>query len=343
MKKPIFFLIATCSSFFIRIPAEIAFKEKLPLLSGDTGDYGNIAAKVGGICAIVGSTAITFFLMHSTNPNDGTHDIDYKNTLDPRRNKLIWLHLLMSLPLLATVIATEKSLPLKLTGSIPRIAMDIIIAKNIVEGTINSNQEFLHAWRNNGWLTLKFVALITIAAPLWLGLGAGTAATASTAFGFDQDSAWHTAFQVFGAAGGIPFGSTIAHASINNWSTPSEWSVPQAIGCRETSKQLIKNGFTLLFSISICAFYGLLAENGVSTLTDNNTIKNVAFAYLNLITLSFIQPAVNNIFSIAHSCIYSRSKQRVAPTVIDDDEESKMENGHQTESKQCAPSAVLPT
>ena len=324
MHKPFFFLIAACSSLFIRIPAEIAINEKLPLVLGDTGQAGKIAAKIGGIFAIVGATSITFHLMQTTMPN-GKSDIDYKNALNPRRNKLIWLHFLLSTPILATVFETETSLLLKLTGSIPRIVMDTIITKNIIEGTIKTNREFFQAWRQNGWLTLKFAALLTIAAPLWLGLGAGTAKTASVALAFDEDSTWFIAFRVLGSLSGIPFGSTIAHASINNWSNPSTWSVTKAKDCQQKTKQVLKNAFALLFTFCICSFYGLLAESGISILTNKHTVKNLAFAYLHLISLAFIQPSVNNILSIVNNLFSQRSLHTVTEPVtiigegLDDD------------------------
>ena len=211
MRKPVFFAIAACSSMFLRIPARIAFEEKLSLLVGDTGQYGEVAGYVGGASAVVGATAIVYYLMHSDveQPDGSTQrDIDYKGALDPRKNKWVWLHFLMSLPIMAAVIETESRLPLKLTGSIPRIAMDIIITKNLIHLMVDDNRRFARAWRSNGWLTLKAVTLLMIAAPLWLGLGVGTAETAKVAFKFKKE-ALYTFFVVLGSLGGLQFGSSI--------------------------------------------------------------------------------------------------------------------------------------
>ncbi|MDF1796653.1 MAG: hypothetical protein P1U63_08975 [Coxiellaceae bacterium] len=314
MRKPVFLAVAACSSLFLRVPARIAFDEKLALLVGDTGKVGEIAGLVAGGAAVGGATAIVFQLMHSTMPDDSL-DIDYKGALNPKRNKWMWLHFLMALPIMAAVVETESSIVLKMTGAIPRIAMDIIITKNLIHMTRNENVKFFSALRSSPLLVMKLVALLSIAVPLWLGLANGTAATAQAIFKFDSD-VWVGVFKVLGGLGAFPFGSTIAHASVDGWLHPGEWSLAQAKGCRQASQQLAKNSFALIFTVAICAFYGVLAESGVSNFTNNNKVKNISFAYLTFVGLPFVQPPVNKLLSMAGRLVCRQQRAEPAPLTI---------------------------
>ncbi|MDF1760181.1 MAG: hypothetical protein P1U40_06560 [Coxiellaceae bacterium] len=321
MRKPVFFAIAACSSLFLRVAAQIAFEEKLALLIGDTGDTGKLVGRIAGAAAVGGATAIVFDLMHSKMP-DGSLDIDYKAALNPKRNKWIGLHFLMALPIMAAVVETESNPILKLTGSIPRIPMDIIITKNLLHLMVKDNRRFFSELRQNPWRLSKLVALLSIAVPLWLGLGNGTAGTAQKIFGFGDDNDWTAVFKVLGAVGALQFGSSIAHASVQGWSHPSEWSLVKAKSCKQVTQQFVKNTAAVIFTLSICAFYGVLAESGVSNFTKDDGIKNSAFAYVMFVSLPFIQPAVNRLFSIAHRVVCQRRSLRapqVELTVVGDE------------------------
>ncbi|MDF1654795.1 MAG: hypothetical protein P1U34_06735 [Coxiellaceae bacterium] len=320
MRKPVFFAIAACSSLFLRVPAQIAFEEKLALLIGDTGDAGKLAGRIAGAAAVGGATAIVYYLMHSKMPDESL-DIDYKGALNPKRNKWIGLHFLMGLPIMAAVIETESNPILKLTGSIPRIPMDIIITKNLIHLMIDDNRKFFAELRQKPWLLFKLVVLLSVAAPLWLGLGNGTAQAAQKLIGFDED-VWVNVFKVLGALGGLQFGSSIAHASVHGWSHPREWSLVAAKGCQAKAQQLVKNTCALVFTLGICSFYAVLAESGMSNFTNDDAIKNSAFAYVMFVSMPFIQPSVNSLFSIGYRLVCQCKRLSHPPadiTVIGDD------------------------
>ncbi|MDF1759210.1 MAG: hypothetical protein P1U40_01600 [Coxiellaceae bacterium] len=306
MRKPVYFALTACASLFLRHSAIAAFKERASSIIGESDEV----ALAAGVCSVMGATAITYYLLFQTGA-DGHRDIEYRRAY--LHNKWLPLHILISLPLTASVIDAETSVPLKIIGGVSRMAVDIVVAQNLCNNFRRQNTTLLMAVKDNPVVAIKLLAVLSLVVPLAMGLGNNTQSTVQALFSVSNDSI-KKAVNVFGIAASLPYVSTIAHSSVDGYLNVRRADIFRSSGCLPAVGHAVKNSVAVIFSASICFFYGMIAESGVGGVTKNDKLLTAMFLSFTVATLPFIQPAVNQLLGVIAGLFRANAAQ-VQPVV----------------------------